>query len=113
MTISNAILKPYLSKLRTDFELLFQQVGFQSDYELNELKSKIQQELETIARIQADVMILENHQKTLAPFEIYTAYKSVKRSLHTLKRTFERFNSNQERIRKMQERRSHVAIFAA
>ena len=58
-------------------------------------------------------VVVESNQETVVPHELHTSSKKMKLELRFAKRSWERFNSNQERIRKMQEKRAHVAIFAA
>ncbi len=113
MKISSSLLKPYLSQLQNEFEQLFQTIGFDGDLEAIELKSDIQKHLQTLAKLKAAVMVLEDNQETLVPYELHTAYKQQRLELRFAKRTWERLLSNQERIRKMQKRRDHVATFAA
>ncbi len=113
MTINSLLLKPYLDQLQSQFEDIFQEIGFESSLELCELKSFIQERLKRIIALKTAVTALETRQEALVPHELHTSYKKIKLDLRFAKRTYERFNSNQERIRKMQERRAHVAIFAA
>lgn len=113
MTINSLLLKPFLTKLQQEFERIFREIGFETNEDAAELKVFIQERLQQIAVLKAAVADLERGQETLVPSKLHASLKQIKLDLRFSQRTRERIFSNQERIRKMQERRAHVAIFAA
>jgi hypothetical protein len=114
MKISSLLLQPYLEQLRKEFEALSRNVASaESTSELSDLQYEIQCSLDEIAHLQTKVAALNQTADSRVPFSVYEDYKKLKLLFRFANRSWKRFNSNQERVRKMQERRSHVAIFAA
>lgn len=113
MQISSLLLKPYLEQLCREFQLLSRAVVLESHSELDNLQLEIQNSLDEIRQLQGEVARLSEAQMTRVPASLYENYKKLKLSLRFSQRSLKRFISNQERIRKMQERKNHVAVFAA
>ncbi len=110
MKISSTLLKPYGRQLKSDFETLYHDLQAKSDgIDARGLKHFVEQQLVEMEQFNHS---LEGDEATV-PQDLFEVVKQKKASLRYARRTFERFLSNEVRVRKMRRRQGNDSAVAA
>ena len=113
MKISSLLLKPNLSLIQKEFVSLKERVSFERSEEANLLRQRVEDQLNILGALLNSVNSLDHGFQGRVPAHLFLTYKKSKLNLRIAKRTWSRLLSNESRMRKIQERRTHVTTAAA
>lgn len=113
MRISSLLLKPYIATLQKQFQSLQQNLAFQDVAPARELSLQVRDEMKSLEKLLNQVDLYSQENRDVVPGSIHDSLKRSKLNLRFAQRTWQRLVSNESRIRKMKEKRTHVTTFAA
>ena len=108
MEIITCLIEPSIQQLEHDLNSLAMEVG-QHRHASPEISGLFQQIQDK--KIEADRLLSEL--RTLTPSQLHENFRKLKLDSRFLRRSWLRILSNEERLKKMMARRSHVPLFAA
>jgi hypothetical protein len=113
MKISRLLLKPSLDRLEQDLFELENRVFSQHSQDSLSLKILLDRTKSKLQDLKSSSAYLEAQPGAIVPADIYQSYKNLKMDHHLILRKWQRVLSNEARMKKIQEKRSHVSTFAA
>ena len=114
MEINNQLLRPFIEKIETDWQNLYQEIcGNESDEALA-MRPSIEQRMRQLEKFRVSALYYEQDGAALKEFpNLREALRFLKLDLRTTRRKWRRHLVSKVRTQKRQERASHGASFAA
>lgn len=116
MQITSQLFQPLLDRIELEYRELSEEVcGIYSD-ETQELKSFIQKKLRQLEMVRVSLAYMQQESGndfSNDPFDLRETLRQHKLELRFARRRWKRQRVSEERVRRNQERRSHVPTFAA
>lgn len=116
MQITHQLFQPLLERIEQEYRELFDEVRDQYTEETVELKNFIQKKLRQLEMVRVSLAYMQQETEgdfSNDPFDLRETLRQHKLELRFARRRWKRQRVSQERIRRNQERRTHVPTFAA
>src|SRR5687767_4723279 len=113
MKISGLLLKPSLDRLEKELYDLEHHIDSDRSQDSLSIKIVLQDIKSKLQNLRMSSAYLQTQPSAIVPADIYQDYKDIKMEHHLIFRKWRRLISNAARMKKIQEKRSHVSTFAA